>query len=86
MPNNLKLTPELMEKLGNVESFEELKALAKETGVEISDEELKQYFDEETMALKLGSEDLEKVAGGKYCFLDVPDTCSLHIDCGTDIR
>ena len=65
MPNNLKLTPELMEKLGNVQSFEELKALAKEVGIEISDEELKQYFDEETMALKLGSDDLEKVAGGK---------------------
>ena len=65
MPNNLKLTPELMEKLGNVQSFEDLKALAKEVGIEISDEELKQYFDEETMALKLGTDDLERVAGGK---------------------
>ena len=66
MSNNLKLTPELMEKLGNVQSFEELKALAKEEGIKITDEELKQYFDEETMALKLSSEDLEKVSGGKY--------------------
>lgn len=52
------------EKLGDVESFEELKVLAKETGINISDEELKKYFDEETMSLKLGEDDLEKVAGG----------------------
>lgn len=64
MAKNIKITPELLEKLGDVESFEELKVLAKETGINISDEELKKYFDEETMSLKLGEDDLEKVAGG----------------------
>ena len=85
MPNNLKITPELMEKLGNVQSFEELKALAKEAGIEISDEELKQYFDEETMAMKLGSEDLEKVAGGKGGLTGCPGACYDEQDCSPHI-
>ena len=63
----VKVTPEFMEKLDEVESFEDLKKLAQESGIVVTDEELAQYFDEENKVVKLASDDLEKVAGGKGC-------------------
>lgn len=60
----IKVTPEFMEKLDEVESFEDLKKLAQESGIVVTDEELAQYFDEENQVIKLVDDDLEKVAGG----------------------
>ena len=62
-----KLTPELLEKAKQAKSPEELIALAKESGIELSSEQAAAYF------AKLGSDDggltddeLDNVAGG--CF------------------
>ena len=60
-----KLTPELIEKAKTAKSPEELAALAKENGIELSSEQANAYF------AKLGSEDgrltddeLDNVSGG----------------------
>ena len=74
----VELTAELMEKLNEVETLEELKAVVKEIGLEISEEELAEYFDEEMNAIKLPAEDLNRVAGGncKHC----PNHCLNHCE------
>ena len=64
--NGVELTAELLEKLHNVESLEELKAVVKEAGLEVADEELAEYFDEGLKALKLPAEDLDRVSGGGF--------------------
>lgn len=60
----VKIGQELIDKLLNVKSLDELKALAKEAGLDLTDEELAQYFDVENQVLKLPEEELEQVAGG----------------------
>lgn len=74
----VELTEEMLEKLDTIESFEELKALAKEAGIEASDEELAECFDEELKAFKIPEEDLELVAGGSCGF--TCDVCKDNCD------
>lgn len=60
----VKIGQELIDKLLNVKSLDELKALAKEAGLDLTDEELAQYFDVENQVLKLTEEELEQIAAG----------------------
>ena len=54
-----------IEKIANVESIEALKALAKENGVEMSDEDAKISFDQIKNGVgELNDDELENVAGG----------------------
>ena len=62
--NGVELTAELMEKLHDVESLEELKAVVKEAGIDIPAEKLAECFDEEMKAFVIPEENLEQVAGG----------------------
>ena len=64
--NGVELTTELMEKLHDVESLEELKAVVKEAGIDIPAEKLAEYFDEEMEAFIMPEEDLDQVAGGGH--------------------
>ena len=60
-----KLTKEMLEKAMACETPEELIALAKEAGVEITLERAKAYL-EELENVELDAEELDKVAGGAY--------------------
>ena len=60
----VEIGQEFIDKLLEVDSFENLKALVKETGIDITDEELAQYFDVENQVLKLTEEELEQIAAG----------------------
>ena len=54
-----------IEKIANVDSIEALKALAKENGIEMSDEDAKISFDQIKNGVgELKDEELENVAGG----------------------
>ena len=59
-----KLTPELIEKAKQAKSAEELIALAKENGAELSAEEAQKLFDSICDGT-LTDDDLEKVSGGR---------------------
>ena len=61
-----KLTKEMLEKAAKCETAEELIALAKADGVEITMDEAQAYL-AETENVELDSSTLEKVAGGA-CF------------------
>ena len=62
-----KLTPELLEKAKQVETPEELAALAKENGIELTPESAKAYFDSLNKAGEISDDELDSVAGGKKC-------------------
>ncbi len=59
-----KLTPELIEKAKQAKSAEELIALAKENGAQITEENAKAYFDKLNKAGELSDDELDNVAGG----------------------
>jgi len=59
-----KLTPELLEKAKQAESFEELIALAKETSTELTEESAKAYFDQLHKTGELAEDELGNVSGG----------------------
>ena len=58
------LTPELLAKAKQVETPEELVALAKENGVELTAESAKAYFDQLHKDGELADDELDSVAGG----------------------
>ena len=59
-----KLTPELIAKAKLAKSAEELIALAKENGAQLSAEEANTYFDELNKSGELSDDELDQVAGG----------------------
>ena len=58
-----KLTEEMLEKAAKLQTADELIALAKSEGIEITKEEAEAYLDELT-DMELNTEELEAVAGG----------------------
>ena len=63
-----KLSPELVQRISECKSEDELIALAKENGVSITTEEAKAYL-EELEDIELDEETLGKVAGG-LCYME----------------
>ena len=61
------LTPELIEKAKAAKSAEELLALAKENGVELTEEEAKTYFEQIGASGAVSDDDLDAVSGGWDC-------------------
>ena len=59
-----KLTPELLEKAKQSKTPEELAALAKENGIELTSESAKAYFDSLNKAGGISDDELDCVAGG----------------------
>ena len=58
-------TPEMIEKAKNAKSAEELRAFAKESGVEMTDDEAATYFAQlNPKSGELDDDDLDNVAGG----------------------
>ncbi len=63
-----KLTQELIEKAKQAKTPEELAALAKENGIELTSEEANTYFAMlNPKTGELGDDELEDVAGGRKC-------------------
>ena len=72
-----KLTKEMLEKASMCQDADELIALAKTWGMEITKEEAEAYLDE-LHNIELDQEKLEKVAGGiETCY--AVDGCSWHM-------
>ena len=61
-----KITKEMLEKAAKCETAEELIALAKESGVELTKTEAEAYM-AELENCELSSDALDKVAGGEMC-------------------
>ena len=59
-----KLTPELLEKAKLAKSAQELIALAKENGAELTEEEANAYFAQLHKTGELADDELDQVAGG----------------------
>ena len=80
-----KFTPELIEKAKSAKSPEELFALAKENGVELTEESAKAYFEQlNPKTGELADDELNNVAGGG-CLSDDPyDTCMADGYCLSD--
>ena len=60
----MKFTQEQLTKAKSAKSVEELLALAKENGVELSEEEAKKYYAEWHREGELSDEELQNVSGG----------------------
>jgi predicted ribosomally synthesized peptide with nif11-like leader len=61
------LTPELIEKAKNAKSAEELLALAKENGVDLTEDEAKTCFEQLHVSGEVSDDELEAVSGGGIC-------------------
>lgn len=72
-----KLTPELIEKAKQAKSPEELLALAKENGIELTEDEAKAYFERLNQSGELSDEELDNVAGGG-CFTKSTECPKCH--------
>ncbi len=59
-----QFTPELIEKAKRAKSAEELMTLAKENGVDISEDEARKYFDKLNKSGELSDDELNSVSGG----------------------
>ncbi len=59
-----KLTPELIEKAKQAKSPEELLALAKENGTELTEKSVKAYFDQLHKTGELSDDELDNISGG----------------------
>ena len=86
-----KLTPELLEKAKLAKSAEELIALAKENGVQLSADEANTYFDELHKSGEISDDELDNVAGGgcdgdEGEAHDMWDCCEhfVCVECGND--
>ena len=62
----MRLTNEQLEKATACQSAEELQALAKTEGIELTDDEAEAYF-AELNNVHVSDEELDAVAGGKDC-------------------
>ena len=76
----MKLTKEQLEKAKAAKSVEELLALAKENGMELTEEEAAKYFAEWHKEGELSDDELENVSGG--CGNDEPYTDIYCSHCG----
>ena len=84
-----KISREVLEKLAKCQSEEEVIALAKENGVEMTAEQAKAFMGE-VENFELNEEDLKKVAGGycndcfddEYCECYNPN-CVVYYDSGS---
>ena len=71
-----KFTPELIEKAKSAKTPEELLSLAKENGVELTEESAAAYFEQlNPKTGELADEELDNVAGGGCFGSDPYDTC-----------
>lgn len=61
-----KFTAELIEKAKQVNSAEELTALAKENGVDISEDDAREYFEQMNRSGELSDDEIEEVTGGAH--------------------
>ena len=73
MNEKIQLTEELKAKLKACTSVEEILALAKENGMEISLDDAKKALSSVAEKLSLG--DLENISGGSDCGKGCNDTC-----------
>ena len=64
-----KIVAEFVEKVKGAKSLEELKTLAKDNGVELTEEEAKELFD--SLSGALSDEDLDGVSGGVMLANDI---------------
>ena len=64
--DKIKITKEMLEKAAKCETAEQLIALAKESGVELTKTEAEAYM-AELENCELSSDALDKVAGGEMC-------------------
>lgn len=60
-----KFTPELIEKVKQAKSAEELTELSKENGVDITEGESEEYFEQPGKSGELSDDELDNVAGGR---------------------
>ena len=67
----MKFTPEQLTKAKAAKSAEELIALAKENGIELTEEEAKKYYAEWHKEGELADDELDNVSGG--CGNDEPE-------------
>ena len=65
------ITPELIAKAKAAKSAEELLALAKENGIEMTEEEAKTYFAQLGTSGAVADDDLDAVSGGYDCIEDL---------------
>lgn len=63
----MKFTPEQLTKAKQAKSAEELLALAKENGIELTEDEAKKYFEQWHKEGEIADEELDNVAGGSQC-------------------
>ena len=63
----MNFTPEQLTKAKAAKSAEELIALAKENGIELTEEEAAKYFADLHKEGELADEELENVSGGSFC-------------------
>ena len=79
MPDHAKITKEMLAKAMECKTPEELIALAKENGIELSAERAKDYLKQlEGIDIQLSDEAMEKVAGGSG---ETWDTCFSDMFC-----
>ena len=77
----MQLNKELLEKAKNAENAEELVAIAKENGIELTAEEAKTYFAKlNTKSGELSDDELDNVAGGRKCGTIYYDDCPVVSD------
>ena len=79
--NKDEITKEMLEKAMQCETAEELMALAKTNGYELTKEEAEAYLDEMD-DYELDEEALRKVAGGE-CYVDINQLKDCPTDCTT---
>ena len=63
----MELTKELLAKAKEAQTADELLALAKENGIELTQEQSEEYFAKLHQTGELADEELDNVAGGDFC-------------------
>jgi len=71
----MHITPELIKQAKRAENVEELLALARENGVELTAEEAQKYYELWHASAELSDEELDSVAGGCNGPLKILDGC-----------
>ena len=77
--NRNELTKEMLEKAMQCKTADELIALAKTGGYEITKEEAEAYM-AELADVELNQKQLQNIAGGKICWSNTKDTCGVDVD------
>ena len=82
--NKNEITKEMIEKAMECKTAEELIALAKAEGYDITKDEAEAYM-EELADFELDGKELKNVAGGG-CYADCQSVCGCDWECPADIR